>query len=70
MANKVKIKTHSGAAKRFIRAGSKKSPRLKRRSAYRSHILSKHSRKLKRQRRSPHAVSAQDKKVVTQMLGG
>lgn len=69
MSGKVKIKTHKGAAKRFIRTGGKQ-PKFKRRSAYRSHILSKHGRQVKRQRRCPHYISAQDKRVVALMLGG
>ena len=41
-----KLKTHSGAAKRFKKTGSG----FKRKSAYKSHILTKMTTKRKRQR--------------------
>ena len=50
-----KMKTHSGAAKRFSRTGSGK---LKRNKANRQHILTKKRTKRKRQLRQHDLVSA------------
>lgn len=60
-----KMKTHSGAAKRFTKTGS---GRIKRKSAFKSHILTKMSAKRKRQLRRPGAVSEQDTPRVERML--
>ena len=60
-----KMKTHSGAAKRFTKTAS---GRIKRKSAFKSHILTKMSAKRKRQLRRPGAVSAQDTPRVDRML--
>jgi large subunit ribosomal protein L35 len=61
-----KMKTHRAAAKRFRKTGTGK---LKRRKAYKSHILAKKTRKRKRGLRKPGLVSASDKKRVKRMLG-
>jgi large subunit ribosomal protein L35 len=59
-----KLKTHSGAAKRFKRTGSG----FKRKSAYKSHILTKMTTKRKRQLRGTSAVHAADVPAVNRML--
>ena len=60
-----KIKTHKGAAKRFSLT---KSGKVKRGSAFRSHILTKKSTKRKRGLRMPayasHANEATIKKLI------
>jgi large subunit ribosomal protein L35 len=61
-----KMKTHRGAAKRFRTTGSGK---IKRRKAYKSHILAKKTRKRKRRLRKPTLVAMADKKRVKRMLG-
>ena len=60
-----KIKTHSGAKKRF----KKFSGGYKYRCANRNHILTKDKTKAKRQRRGLHALSEQATKLVNRMLG-
>ena len=52
MAKVKKMKTHKGALKRF----TKTAGGIKRRAANRNHILTKRSRKAKRQLRSPAYV--------------
>ncbi|MPZ42937.1 MAG: 50S ribosomal protein L35 [Betaproteobacteria bacterium] len=60
-----KLKTKSGAAKRFkVRAGGS----VKRSQAYLRHILTKKSTKRKRQLRGTTEVHAADKKSVRAML--
>lgn len=59
-----KLKTHSGAAKRFKKTGSG----FKRKSAYKSHILTKMSTKRKRQLRGTSAVHPSDVPAVKRML--
>ena len=59
-----KLKTHSGAAKRFKKTGSG----FKRKSAYKSHILTKMTTKRKRQLRSTSPVSPADLPAVKRML--
>ena len=49
---KIKMKTHKGALKRF----TKTAGGIKRRMANRNHILTKHSKKSKRQLRRPAYV--------------
>jgi large subunit ribosomal protein L35 len=61
-----KMKTHRAAAKRFKQTAS---GRLKRRKAYKSHILAKKTRKRKRNLRKPALVAASDEKRVKRMLG-
>jgi len=60
-----KMKTKSGAAKRFKATGS---GRIKRGSAFRRHILTKKSTKRKRHLRAPTSVSASDSSSVRSML--
>ena len=59
-----KIKTHRGAAKRFKKTGSG----FKRKSAYKSHILTKMTTKRKRQLRGTSMIHASDKALVDRML--
>lgn len=59
-----KQKVHSGAAKRFKKTGSG----LKRKSAYKSHILTKMTTKRKRQLRGTSEVHAADMANVKRML--
>ncbi len=60
-----KQKTNRGAAKRFKRTGN---GQLKRRRAYRNHILTKKSTKRKRQLRAVARVCQSDKSAVNSML--
>jgi large subunit ribosomal protein L35 len=60
-----KMKTRSGAKKRFRKTASGK---IKRSTAYRSHILTSKSTKRKRKLRGPHLVAAADQRNVTTML--
>jgi large subunit ribosomal protein L35 len=62
MATKAKV--HSGAAKRFKKTASG----YKRKSAYKSHILTKMTTKRKRQLRGTSLVSAVDQPSVVRML--
>lgn len=62
-----KLKSHSGAAKRF----KKTKGGLKRRRAFRNHILSKKTTKQKRHLRVDSLmVSDSDTKAVNRMLAG
>jgi large subunit ribosomal protein L35 len=60
-----KMKTRSGAKKRFRRTASGK---VKRSTAYRSHILTSKSTKRKRKLRGPHLVAKADQRNVVTML--
>ncbi|MDL2324670.1 50S ribosomal protein L35 [Ruminococcaceae bacterium OttesenSCG-928-A16] len=60
-----KIKTHSGAKKRFKLT---KTGKVKRGSAFRSHILNKKTTKLKRGLRAPAYVDKTNEKEVKDML--
>ena len=60
-----KLKTHSGAAKRFRSTGSNK---LRRNHAYTSHILTKKSRKRKRNLRRGALISAADEDRTRRLL--
>ena len=60
-----KIKSNSGAGKRFKRTGS---GRFKRAQSHRRHILTKKSTKRKRHLRSPVAVPEVDVPRVARML--
>ena len=60
-----KSKTRSGAKKRFRLTGSGK---VKRATAYRSHILTSKTTKRKRKLRRVHLVSAQELRNVKIML--
>ncbi|MEX2131294.1 MAG: 50S ribosomal protein L35 [Pseudohongiellaceae bacterium] len=59
-----KLRTHSGAGKRFKKTGSG----YKRKSAYKSHILTKMTTKRKRQLRGTSQVNPADKPAVARML--
>lgn len=60
-----KLKTHRGAAKRFK---STASGRFKRGKAYKNHILTKKTRKRKRQLDTPTLVSDADQRRVELLL--
>lgn len=60
-----KMKTHSGAAKRFSKTGTGK---LKRNKANRQHILTKKRTKRKRQLRQSDLVSSDDMARVRRLL--
>ncbi len=62
-----KMKSHSGAKKRFKKTGSGK---LQGRHAYSSHILEKKSPKRKRSFGLDRDIKKADRKVVTKLLGG
>ena len=59
-----KAKAHSGAAKRF----KKVAAGYKRKSAYKSHILTKMTSKRKRQLRGTNIVTDVDKPAIDRML--
>jgi large subunit ribosomal protein L35 len=60
-----KLKTHRGAAKRFRSTGTGK---LRRSHAYTSHILTKKSRKRKRNLRRSALIAAGDRKRTARLL--
>ena len=62
-----KMKTHSGAKKRFRKTGSGK---LRGRRAFSSHILEKKSPKRKRRMRQATEVSGADAREVRTLLAG
>lgn len=62
-----KMKTHSGAKKRFRKTAKGK---LRGRRAFSSHILEKKPPKRKRRMRKPSMVSRPDRKRVRGLLGG
>jgi large subunit ribosomal protein L35 len=62
-----KMKTHSGAKKRFKRTAGGK---LRGRRAYSSHILEKKSPKRKRRMAKPVEISSHDTHKVNRLLGG
>jgi large subunit ribosomal protein L35 len=62
-----KMKTHSGAKKRFKKTAKGK---LLGRRAYSSHILEKKSPKRKRAMGKPSTISKNDAKTVRNLLGG
>src|SRR5262245_27191036 len=62
-----KMKTHSGAKKRFRKTATGK---LRGRRAYSSHILEKKSPKRKRRMARPVEISPADTKTVRNLLGG
>ncbi|HET6570898.1 MAG TPA: 50S ribosomal protein L35 [Solirubrobacterales bacterium] len=62
-----KMKTHSGAKKRFRKTATGK---LRGRRAYSSHILEKKSPKRKRQMGRPVEIAKPDQKRVNKLLGG
>ena len=61
-----KKKTNSGAKKRFALTGSGK---IKRKHAFKSHILTKKTKKQKRNLTHAAIVSKVDEKSVKQLLG-
>ncbi len=61
-----KMKSNSGAKKRFKLTGT---GRLRRKKAYHSHILTKKSSKRKRHLRQSTLVDATDEKRIKRMLG-
>ena len=62
-----KMKTHSGAAKRFSKTGSGK---WKRNKAFASHILTKKSPKRKRNMRGTELVAAADCNSLNRLIPG
>lgn len=62
-----KNKTHSGAGKRFKKAAN---GRVKCRRAFRNHILTKKSTKMKRQLRKGSPLKPCNAKMATRMLEG
>jgi large subunit ribosomal protein L35 len=60
-----KLKTHRGAAKRFKKTGTGKIVRA---SAFRRHILTSKTTKLKRQMRGSQEVSPADAPKLQRML--
>ena len=62
-----KMKSHSGASKRFKKTGTGK---LKARHAFSSHSLEKKSPKRKRSFRLDRDIAKADVKTVTRLLGG
>lgn len=60
-----KIKTNSGAAKRFKKTGSGK---IKRSHAFTSHILTSKTRKRKRNLRKNAIVNAVDQKNIAKLI--
>ena len=62
-----KMKSHSGAKKRFKKTATGK---LRARHAYSSHILEKKSPKRKRGFRKDRVISKADEKTVNALLGG
>jgi large subunit ribosomal protein L35 len=62
-----KMKTHSGAAKRFTKTGSGK---WKRNNAFSSHILTKKSPKRKRNFRGTEIVAPADVKSLNRLVPG
>ena len=63
--NKVKMKSHRGARKRFRLTGTGK---VKRNKAYKSHILTKKSAKRKRGLRKATMLTSADLKRIKQVL--
>jgi large subunit ribosomal protein L35 len=62
-----KMKTHSGAKKRFRKTAKGK---LRGRRAYSTHILEKKSPKRKRKMRRPVEIAKPDQKRIRTLLGG
>ena len=59
-----KLKTHSGAAKRFKKTGSS----VKSRSANRNHILSKQKTKRKRHNRGLNKLTGETLKIASKLI--
>ena len=60
-----KLKSHSGAKKRFKLT---KNGKVKRGSAFTSHIANKKTRKVKRNNRHPQFVDKTNEKAIKEML--
>ena len=60
-----KLKTHSGASKRFKKTGSS----VKSKSANRNHILTKQSTKRKRHNRGLNKLEGVVKKMASRLIG-
>ncbi len=60
-----KLKSNRGAVKRFKLTGTGK---IKRYKAYKSHILTKKTRKRKRNLRHPTLIASSDEKRIKKML--
>ncbi|NNC22980.1 50S ribosomal protein L35 [Salinisphaera sp. USBA-960] len=60
-----KIKTHSGAAKRFKKTGS---GRIRRQHAYHNHILTKKSPKRKRRLEKPAIAAKSDQVAIKRLM--
>ena len=65
MAKKMKLKTHKGAAKRFKKTGTGK---ITRSAAFKRHILTSKSTKVKRHMRGSKVVTAGDARKIELML--
>ncbi len=68
-----KMKTHSGAAKRFrVRKKAKKGSKVKCRSSNRGHNFGAENRSTKRRRKSPgkSLAPADEKKILIVLNGG
>ncbi len=65
MAKKMKLKTHKGAAKRFKKSGTGK---ILRGSAFKRHILTSKSTKVKRHMRGSKVVTPGDARKINLML--
>ncbi len=63
-----KMKTNSGAKKRFKVAGTRKSPHIRRRRANKNHILTKKAQDRKRRLRGLVAVRECDEKAIKRLL--
>lgn len=61
-----KMKSNSGAKKRFKKTGT---GRVKRKKAFHSHILTKKSQKRKRNLRKDTLVDSTDEKRIKRMIG-
>jgi large subunit ribosomal protein L35 len=62
-----KMKTHRGAAKRFRTTATGK---IRRRKAYRSHLLESKTSRRKRRLGRPAEVAGGDRKHLKRLLGG
>jgi large subunit ribosomal protein L35 len=65
MANKMKLKTHKGAAKRFKKTGTGK---ITRSAAFKRHILTSKTTKSKRHLRGSKVVTEGDARKIELML--
>jgi large subunit ribosomal protein L35 len=68
MSKKYKVKTRSAAKKRFKKVGGRKGVKIKRSKAFRRHLLTKKSKKTKRNLRKSAYVSAVDMGHILPLL--